>query len=111
KAESKKGILSFLHEHELDLDDELVIRREIGTNGKSRGFINDTQVTVAQLSQLSSLMVDLHQQFDTLALTENDFQLQVIDALANEMPAIEKYQKIYHKWQDENRRLAVMKEQ
>ena len=63
-------------------EDELVLRREIAANGKSRAFINDTPVNLEQLRELSSLLVDLHQQFDTLELGENDFQREVVDALA-----------------------------
>src|SRR5580704_15165996 len=75
-------VREFLRGNELDSDEELVIRREIAVNGKTRAFINDTPVTVARLKQLSSLLVDLHQQFDTLELSDNDFQREVIDALA-----------------------------
>ncbi|MGZ8549375.1 MAG: AAA family ATPase, partial [Chitinophagaceae bacterium] len=64
----KKYVNSFLTDNELDADEELVLRREIGTNGKSRAFINDTPVNLSQLQQLSSLLVDLHLQFDTLEL-------------------------------------------
>ena len=70
-------------------DEELVLRREIGVNGKSRAFINDTPVNLEQLRELSSLLVDLHQQFDALQLGENDFQREVIDALAGNKNIIE----------------------
>ena len=79
---SDDHVTEFLKEHELDVNDELVVRREIAANGKSRAFINDTPVNLSQLNQLSSLLVDLHQQFDTLELGESDFQREVLDALA-----------------------------
>ena len=79
----QRNIKEFLKGNDLDTEDQLVLRREIGTNGKSRAFINDTPVNLNQLQQLSSLLVDLHQQFDTLALGESDFQREVLDALAN----------------------------
>jgi DNA repair protein RecN (Recombination protein N) len=60
------AVKEFLQKNDLDSEDEMLIRREISTNGKSRAFINDTPVTISQLKQLSSLLVDLHQQFDTL---------------------------------------------
>src|SRR5882724_1194290 len=82
-SEGRKTIREFLKENDLDADTELVLRREIGTNGKSRAFINDTPVNLNQLQQLSSLLVDLHQQFDVLELAESDFQREVLDALAN----------------------------
>ncbi|HET7897979.1 MAG TPA: AAA family ATPase, partial [Flavisolibacter sp.] len=80
---SDEQVISFLKEHELDIADELTVRREIASNGKSRAFINDTPVNLSQLNTLSSLLVDLHQQFDTLELGESDFQREVLDALAN----------------------------
>src|SRR5256885_2418229 len=75
-------VAAFLKSNELDLNDELMVRREIAPNGKSRAFINDTPVNLAQLNQLSSLLVDLHQQFDTLELGESDFQREVLDAIS-----------------------------
>ena len=82
KAGSRKEIKQFLKNNELDVEDDLVIRREIATTGKSRAFINDTPVNLGQLKALSSLLVDLHQQFDTLELGDSDFQRDVVDALA-----------------------------
>jgi DNA repair protein RecN (Recombination protein N) len=99
-AEGRKRIREFLKEQELDAEDELVLRREIGINGKSRAFINDTPVNLNQLQGLSSLLVDLHQQFDTLSLTESNFQREVLDALANHSAALNEYQTIFHQWQE-----------
>src|ERR1017187_6803705 len=93
-------VKEFLHDNELDNDEELVIRREIAVNGKTRAFINDTPVTVAQLKQLSSLLVDLHQQFDTLELSDNDFQREVIDALAGNARELEQYQSVFKEYRD-----------
>ena len=80
--EKDEQINDFLKENELDAQDELVIRREIAPNGKSRAFVNDTPVNLTQLQHITSLLVDLHQQFDTLEIGETDFQRQVLDALA-----------------------------
>ena len=98
KAETKAGVKKFLKDNELDADDELVLRREIGVNGKSRAFINDTPVNLEQLRELSSLLVDLHQQFDALQLGENDFQREVIDALAGNKNIIGEYRVVYSEW-------------
>lgn len=95
---SKKQVTDFLKANELDAEEELVLRREIGTNGKSRAFINDTPVNLVQLQQLSSLLIDLHQQFDTLELGETDFQRQVLDALAGQLSLVEEYQLKYRQW-------------
>jgi len=92
------AVKDFLQKNELDCEAEMLIRREISSNGKSRAFINDTPVTLSQLKQLSSLIVDLHQQFDTLELNSNDFQREVIDALAGNGKLIEQYQTVFKKY-------------
>ncbi|HJT72477.1 MAG TPA: AAA family ATPase, partial [Chitinophaga sp.] len=61
----KSLVAAFFQEHELDLEDQVLIRREISAAGKSRAFINDTPVNLTQLGELSHFLVDLHQQFDT----------------------------------------------
>lgn len=99
KSDKKKAVLAFLKENELDVDDELVLRREIGTNGKSRAFVNDTPVNLSQLQELSSLLVDLHQQFDTLEVGESGFQREVLDALAGHLTVMEEYQQFFKQWQ------------
>lgn len=91
-------VKEFLLNNELDSEPEMLIRREISANGKSRAFINDTPVTLSQLKQLSSLIVDLHQQFDTLELNNNDFQREVIDALAGNATLLAQYQTIFKKY-------------
>ncbi|HEV8285624.1 MAG TPA: DNA repair protein RecN [Chitinophagaceae bacterium] len=111
EVRNKKEIKSFLLQNELDTNDELIIRREIGTNGKSRAFVNDTPVTLSQLTQLSSLLVDLHQQFDTLQLSESDFQREVLDALATHPELINSYQQIFSKWQLTKKEWERLKEQ
>jgi DNA repair protein RecN (Recombination protein N) len=95
----------------LDIHDELVVRREISPNGKSRAFINDTPVNLSQLNQLSSLLVDLHQQFDTLELGESDFQREVLDALAGNFDLIKKYRNSFDAAQLAKRNLETLKEQ
>lgn len=75
-------IRNFLLDNDLDSESELVLRREVSAAGKSRSFINDTPVNLGQLRSLSILLVDLHQQFDTLELNSDDFQLAVIDSYA-----------------------------
>ena len=104
-------VKNYLKQNDLDADDEIVIRREIATNGKSRAFINDTPVNLNQLKELSSLLVDLHQQFDTLELGDNDFQREVIDALANHTSELNQYQSFYKKYLSEIKQLEEWKQQ
>jgi DNA repair protein RecN (Recombination protein N) len=110
-VDGKKGVLDFLAANDLDAEDELVLRREIATNGKSRAFINDTPATLQQLKALASLLVDLHQQFDTLELGDSDFQRAVLDALANNETTLSAYHKIYQQWQLTGKELAQLQAQ
>ncbi len=109
--DNKKAIKNFLVRHELDTEEELVLRREIGTNGKSRAFINDTPVNLVQLQELSSLLVDLHQQFDTIAVTDSGFQREVLDALAGHAALIDDYQTFFNQWQEIQKETAALKNQ
>jgi DNA repair protein RecN (Recombination protein N) len=93
--DDNEQVTIFLKENNLDVQDELVIRREIAPNGKSRAFVNDTPVNLAQLQYITSLLVDLHQQFDTLEIGETDFQREVLDALAGNSSLLKEYRQLY----------------
>ena len=111
KAMNKKAIREFLKENDLDAEDELMIRREIAANGKSRAFINDTPVNLNQLKALSSLLVDLHQQFDTLELSSSDFQQEVLDALAGNAGLLQQYQQVFHQYRQSKKELVELQTQ
>jgi len=108
---NKEEVKKFLKENDLDNENELVLRREIAANGKSRAFINDTPATLQQLKALASLLVDLHQQFDTLELGDSDFQREVLDALANNGDKLSSYKNLYHKWQQSSKELQQLQQQ
>jgi len=72
----------WLVENELDADQELILRREFSSNGKSRAFLNDTPVNLQQLKQVRILLIDLHQQFDHTELANSDYQRQMLDLIA-----------------------------
>ena len=79
---------------ELDLDYDVItlIRREILPSGKSRAFVNDSPVNLNILQRLGQELIDIHSQHQTLSLTQSDFQLEVLDALANNKTNLEQYQ-------------------
>lgn len=110
-AGDRKEIKQFLREEELDADDELVIRREITPNGKSRAFVNDTPVNLEQLRRLSSLLVDLHRQFDTLELGQSDFQRDVLDAMAGDAASLQQYRGQFQQWQQAQQELEALQQQ
>jgi len=96
----------FFESHDIDYDTEVVVRREILPSGKSRAFINDTPVNLKVLQDLSSSLIDLHQQFDTLDIHQISFQLRMIDALAGNKSLLQRYAEAYRKCHADKRRLA-----
>ncbi|MEQ8704096.1 MAG: DNA repair protein RecN [Phaeodactylibacter sp.] len=99
---------SFFDEHDLDFDPQVVIRREITPSGKSRAFVNDTPVTLNVLQDLSSTLIDLHQQFDNLDIHKISFQLRLLDALAENRPLLAKYQKRFSAYQQDQKQLQSL---
>lgn len=110
-AEGNEVVKCFLAENDLDDQSQLVVRREIAPNGKSRAFINDTPVNLSQLQSLSELLVDLHQQFDTLSIGDNNFQVDVVDALADTHEALTDYKKSFQLWKQIEKELALLQQQ
>jgi DNA repair protein RecN (Recombination protein N) len=108
KLATPKTHQSFFQENEIELNEELIIRREINAQGKSRAFINDTPVTLTILKDLTSKLVDLHQQFDTMALGDTDFQRTVIDALAATQKELADYQGFFTKWKENEKKLQSL---
>ncbi|TDX00417.1 DNA repair protein RecN [Dinghuibacter silviterrae] len=110
-ATKTPAVVKFLEENDLDQQEQLLIRREITAAGKSRAFINDTPATLGQLQELAGLLVDLHQQFDTLELGKADFQREVIDALAQTGPVLQQYQTEYRQAQAAAQKVQALKAQ
>ncbi|WP_109439181.1 DNA repair protein RecN [Aquimarina sp. AU119] len=90
---AKYNLKSFFEKEELDYEDETIIRREILPSGKSRAFINDTPVTLQSLASLGVRLIDIHSQHQTLEVTTNDFQFEVLDALSGADREIESYKR------------------
>jgi len=109
--ENKKEVKQFLLDNDLDAEDELVVRREIAVNGKSRAFINDTPVNVNQLKALSAALVDLHQQFDTLELGDTDFQREVLDELAGNGALLQQYSALFNQYIKAKKELHELQQQ
>jgi DNA repair protein RecN (Recombination protein N) len=97
---------AFFEENELDYDEEVVIRRELSPAGKSRAFINDTPVNNQVLQRLTESLIDLHQQFDMLDIHNVNFQLRMIDALADNTALLKEYQLGYRLFATDRKRLA-----
>ena len=78
-------------ENDIDYQEETILRREILPKGKSRAFINDTPVNLNVLEEVSLKLIDIHSQNDTSSLLKNEYQFQVLDALANNQMILEEY--------------------
>lgn len=107
-ATTKKTVIEFFKINELDVDEELTVRREIASNGKSRAFINDTPVNLNQLKELGALLVDLHQQFDTQELGSSGFQQEALDALADNDGLLHQYQKYFQQYKKAKKELLAL---
>lgn len=97
----------------VDLDYESItnIRREIVPSGKSRAFINDTPVTLDILQQLGEQLIDVHSQYQTLSLTQESYQLEVLDALAENGALLHNYQQERDKYIALNKKMTTLQAQ
>lgn len=99
---SSYQLQDFFVANDLDYDAETIIRREILPSGKSRAFINDTPVNLSELQALGARLIDVHSQHETQALNDDDFQFQLVDAVAGNIEIVTTYQhtlKAYRKAQ------------
>lgn len=97
-------------QYDLDYQDDTVIRREINEHGKSRAFINDTPVNLTTLKTISSLLVDIHSQHQTLMLQNAGFRLRLIDQFAQNQELVSQYQQILHQWQTQKADLESLRQ-
>ena len=104
-------IREFFSANDLDLEEEIVVRREITANAKSRGFINDTPVNLSQLRALSILLVDLHQQFDTLDLGTEQFQREVLDSYSGNLASMKAFREMFARYALAKNDLELLKQQ
>ena len=88
---SNYNLKSLFETEDFDYENQTIIRREILPSGKSRAFVNDSPVNLVNLQLLGERLIDIHSQHQTLQLTSNEFQFQVIDALAKNEEAIQEY--------------------
>lgn len=100
----------FLKENEFEVNEELIIRREISTQGKSRAFINDTPANLNDLKDLMIHVLDIHAQQDTFSkLLSDTFFIEVADRLADNELLFKKYSAIYSQWNSQNKKLQELK--
>lgn len=100
---------SFFEEQDLDYSSTTYIRREILPSGKSRAFVNDTPVNLEVLQLLSQNLFDIHSQHQTLELTNDEFQFNIVDALASNQETLEHYKSILQTFKAESIQLEKLK--
>ncbi len=110
-TDNKPSLREFLRVNDLDMEEELTIRREVSPNGKSRAFVNDTPINLDQLRILTAQLVDLHQQFDSQSLGDSNFQLEVLDALAHQFNILDDYQQKFSELKMARSRLAGLEDE
>ena len=81
----------FFEENDLDYEDTTIIRREILPSGKSRAFVNDSPVNLQELQQLGDFLLDIHSQHQTQELSNEEYQIQILDAIAGQQPLLQEY--------------------
>ena len=97
-------------ELDIDYDPQTIIRREILPSGKSRAFVNDVPATLEVLSRLGQVLVDIHSQHQTLALSDTSFQFAIIDAMANNKSLLTEYVQLHQLLKKEQKKLEELTE-
>ncbi len=107
---SRYGMENFFNDNGIDYDaDDCILRREISPTGKSRAFINDTPVTLLTMRTLGSQLIDIHSQHQNLLLNEENFQLNVIDIIAEDKPLLIKYKEHFSELKAVRREIQKMR--
>ena len=109
---SNYGFESFFEEQDIDFEPEdTIVRRELTATGKSRAFINDTPVSLQMMRALGEQLIDIHSQHQNLLLQKDDFQLNVVDIIAQDNKELTAYRLAYQDYKEAERRLSDLKEQ
>ena len=106
---SQYNLKSLFESNDWDFEDVTILRREVLPSGKSRAFINDSPVNLNELQELGDTLVDIHSQHQTADLTENNYQFQVIDAIANNQDQLQQYYTLLKNFKSEESQLQNLK--
>ena len=102
---------SFFDTHNLEYEQYTIIRREVLPSGKSRAFVNDSPVTLSVLDALGQQLIDIHSQHETLSLTDDAFQFQIIDALAQTHDLLKAYKSTLADYKKNQKELELLQNQ
>lgn len=107
---SKYDMQQFFTDNDIDEDlSDTIIRRELTAAGKSRAFINDTPVSLTKMRELGEQLVDIHSQHQNLLLQKEDFQLNVVDIIAQDEKQRKNYEAAYNQYKQANQKLKALK--
>lgn len=107
---SKYDMQQFFTDNDIDEDlSDTIIRRELTAAGKSRAFINDTPVSLTKMRELGEQLVDIHSQHQNLLLQKEDFQLNVVDIIAQDEKQRKNYEAAYNQYKQANQKLNALK--
>lgn len=107
---SKYNMQQFFTDNDIDEDlSDTIIRRELTAAGKSRAFINDTPVSLTKIRELGEQLVDIHSQHQNLLLQKEDFQLNVVDIIAQDEKQRKNYEAAYNQYKQANQKLNALK--
>lgn len=101
---------AFFAQYDLDVEDITILRREIGKNGKSRAFINDTPVNLQQLRELAAQLIDIHSQHEVLTLGSAAFRARFLDSCADGGNSYRSYAVAFSRWSDLAKEVSQLKE-
>lgn len=103
---------AFFEAHDIDFEPEdTIIRRELTATGKSRAFVNDTPVSLQMMRTLGEQLIDIHSQHQNLLLQKDDFQLNVVDIIAQDSTELAAYQTAFQCYKNAEKQLSELKEQ
>lgn len=106
---SSFDLRSFFENNDLDFFDRTILRREIYKQGRSRAFINDTPVGLAQLKEFASGLIHIHSQYNTLDLKSKEYQLYVLDVLSDNLDIRKEHAKQYSEWLGSRKELKELR--
>ena len=102
---------SFFDSQDLEYEQQTIVRREVLPSGKSRAFVNDSPVTLSVLDALGQQLIDIHSQHETLSLTDDAFQFQIIDALAQTNDLLKTYKSTLADYKENQKELELLHSQ
>ena len=109
---SRYGMEAFFIDNDVEYDpDDCIVRREITASGKSRAFVNDTPVPLSVLKELGEQLIDVHSQHQNLLLGTQDFQMEVVDIIADDRHLINDYRAAFDKYRLKQYQLDEMRRQ